>query len=791
MRTCQLAFVLILLGMAEAFGATPPRDPHIGYVYPAGGQRGTTFEVQVGGQYLRAASDVYVSGGGIRARAVKHYVTRRFIPQEQRQALQKKLVELRDAKLAELEGSGSEGGGPGTQARRLRAANAENGPNGAEGELPDHPLVRNLEDKSLRELRHVADMLLDWRIRRKQQPNAQIGEIVLIEVTIDPGAAPGDRELRLVSPRGVTNPLPFQVGVLPEVVQREPDEPDTTPNLPEEPPVELPAVLNGQILPGDVDRFRFRARAGQNLVIETRARRLVPFLADAVPGWFQATVALYDADGRELLFADDYRFSPDPVVLFEVPEDGVYELEIRDAIYRGREDFVYRVSVGETPFVTSAFPLGGHAVSRPVASVEGWNLPSDTLRLKAGPADSVVREAALRAGNALSNDIHYAVDMLPEFTESEPNDSTAEAEPIELPRIVNGRISSPDDADVFRFEGAQGDEVVADVLARRLHSPLDAVVRIMDADGKVVAWNDDHMVMDDGYLHPDMGTLTHHADPYLRTVLPADGTYYVKVADVQRHGGSAYAYRLRLSPPQPDFTVRATPSALTMFAGRSAPFTVHVQRREGFDGDVEVSLRDPTTGFRISGGRVPAGRESVRMTLTAPFEAPEGPVNLQLEGNARINGKVVTHVAVPCENMMQAFLWRHLVPVQEFVVAVRPTRWFPIPALPSGPEPVTVASGSPSPVLLRTGRRPRSDKVELQPIFGSEGFDVGQVRVLDEGLEFQVRVDPEAEPGTADNLIVEAFIQVPVRNAEGEVQEGKTRRASLGVLPAVPFVVGE
>ena len=33
-------------------------------------------------------------------------------------------------------------------------------------------------------------------------------------------------------------------------------------------------------------------------------------------------------------------------------------LAINDAIYRGREDFVYRVTVGELPFVTSIFPLG-------------------------------------------------------------------------------------------------------------------------------------------------------------------------------------------------------------------------------------------------------------------------------------------------------------------------------------------------------------------------------------------------------------------------------------------------
>ena len=42
------------------------------------------------------------------------------------------------------------------------------------------------------------------------------------------------------------------------------------------------------------------------------ARELVPYLADAVPGWFQATLVLYDKKGKEVAYADDYRFNPDP-----------------------------------------------------------------------------------------------------------------------------------------------------------------------------------------------------------------------------------------------------------------------------------------------------------------------------------------------------------------------------------------------------------------------------------------------------------------------------------------------
>ena len=72
-------------------------------------------------------------------------------------------------------------------------------------------------------------------------------------------------------------------------------------------------------------------------------------------------LALYDAHGKEVAYDDDYRFNPDPTILYQAPNDGQYALAIYDAIYRGREDFVYRITLGEMPFVTSVFPLGGRA----------------------------------------------------------------------------------------------------------------------------------------------------------------------------------------------------------------------------------------------------------------------------------------------------------------------------------------------------------------------------------------------------------------------------------------------
>ena len=799
MRASRYLLLLALAACAStAWGAPARREPHVAYLLPAGGRQGSAFEVTVGGQQLRGVTDVYVSGEGVSASVVKYYRPPRNLMKDQRQELLRRLSELSEQRLAELKRQGHDPKIPKWILARWRSgkrtgAKKENAEKAEPVKLPDHPLLRNLESKTLRQLQDVANQLLDWRTLRKRQLNTQLSEMVLIKVAIDPDAAPGDRELRLMTPRGLTNPTCFQVGTLPEVTEAEPNDPGKFIYLPKEPAIDLPAVLNGRIMPGDLDRFRFRAKRGQRLVIETDARHLDPFLADTVPGWFQAVVALYDAKGREVAFADDYRFDPDPVLFYQVPEDGEYELEVRDAIYRGREDFVYRIAVGELPFITQAFPLGGRAAVRTVAAVDGWNLPSKQLPLDTRPGDERIRQTALREGERMSNEVTYAVDTLPERTETEPND-VQNAQRISLPQIINGRIARPGDVDVFRFEGRAGDEVVAEVVARRLLSPLDSLLRLTDASGRVLEWNDDY-VRKDGQLYPDMGLLTHHADSYLSARLPADGTYFAQLTDVQNHGGEAYGYRLRISAPRPDFALRMAPSSLSMLAGRTVPFAVHVLRKDGFEGDVELVLKDAPAGLALSGGRIPAGRDSVRMTLTAPWEPPGQPVALHLEGRARIGGRTVSRPVVPSEDVMQAFLYRHLAPSRELMVAVKKVRWHPLPVEWVGRDPVRIPAGGTAVVRVKTSRRPRLRTIELELREPPEGLTLEDARMASDGLVFQLKLEAEApKAGLAGNLIVEAFTDVPVRKKGkkgGDPASPKTRRVSLGLLPAIPFVIAQ
>jgi len=545
----------------------------------------------------------------------------------------------------------------------------------------------------------------------------------------------------------------------------------------------LPVILNGQIMPGDIDRFAFTARKGMKLVAAVSARQLIPYLADAVPGWFQASLKLSDADGKEVAYTDDFRFHPDPVIYYEVPADGRYVLEIKDSIYRGREDFVYRIVLGELPFVTSVFPLGGRAGAKTPVTLRGWNLPADALIVDGAEKGPGIIPVALGRGERSSNTMPFALDTLPECLENEPNDKPTRARPIKLPTIVNGRIDRPGDLDVFSFTGYKGDQIVAEVLARRLESPLDSLLKLTNAAGKMLAVNDDHE--DKG-----AGLVTHQADSRISFTLPADGAYSIHLADTQHNGGAAYGYRLRVGPPRPDFELRVVPSGINALSGMTVPITVYALRKDGYSGEIALELKDAPRSFALGGGNIPAGQDKIRLTLTVSRIPRSEPINMRLIGSAVIGGKKISRQAVPAEDMMQAFLYRHLVPARDWVLTITGERRSKINFTVLSEEPVKLIPGRTARVRIAAPQGLLDRKLRLELSEPPKGVTIKKVHPDRRGLLVEFSVDrEEAKPGEKENLIAIGSVEVTSTYWSRSKRKNiaSKRRISLGALPAIPF----
>lgn len=656
MNITPVLSALVALLLATTTLAQQQRAASIGYAYPAGGERGKTFDILVGGQSLRSAKEVYISGTGVRGTVEEFYPPVRNLNAAQRQELNRMMREAGAKQWAKLQSEGLLGPPPIEWRRPFSEPKPSTQP---DEQVPNYWLWDDLENKSLAELMHIRHVMGG---ARKRQQNQQIAETVRVRITIDKDADPGDREMRLLTRIGLTSPVVFQVGTLTEITELENNDPDSRTFLPPPAPLALPVTVNGQVLPGDVDRFRFDARRDQKLVIRTAARRLVPFMADAVPGWFEAHVTVLDAKGRQIASASNHQFDPDPVLMFTVPETGTYTLEIRDSLYRGRDDFVYRAQLGELPFITAASPLSLQQDSKAAIALQGWNLWTTRLPVTGRSSG----EARLIRGRSVSNDVEYAVNELRTVDEAAGNDTFDRAQTVAIGMCINGVIDAPTDQDFFRFTGRRGQQVSVEVTARRMGSPLDSLVRVLDASGKVIGWNDDRMIRR-GILHPENGLQTHHADSHLTVTLPADGRYTVKLTDALAHGGPAYAYTLRIAEPDPDFELKLAPSAIHIEPRKPSTVTVHVVRHDDFDAPITLVLRDAPAGLRIEPTTIPAGAESMTLSLSTD-RGFAGIQALSIEGTARLGSRTIRRQVVPVDEVEQAFLWHHLVPRQQLLI---------------------------------------------------------------------------------------------------------------------------
>jgi hypothetical protein len=376
-----------------------------------------------------------------------------------------------------------------------------------------------------------------------------------------------------------------------------------------------------------------------------------------------------------------------------------------------------------------------------------------------------------------SNPVEFAVDSLPETTAKPGPGSAAKARRVKLPGVVNGRIAQPGEAAFFRFEGRAGQEVVAEVMARRLGSPLDSTLRLTDASGKELAFNDD-------FQDKGAGLITHQSDSFLSFKLPAKGIYYLQLADAQHKGGPEYAYRLRISQPQPDFDLRVVPSSFNVRSGATVPFTVYALRRDGFAGEIALKLKGAPANFVLSGAAVPSGQDRVRLTLTVPKTPGGEPLSIQLTGQANIEGRDTTRTAVPAEDMEQAFANHHIVAEDAWLVRVIGTGtgvpWRSIN------KPVTLQSGAATPFDIFIPMRGQTG-VQLALNDPPEGISIQKVTPGRDGVSVLVNVQADkAKPGLKGNLIVDAFREVAANPAAGIRQ---SRRQPMGTLPAIPFEV--
>jgi hypothetical protein len=191
----------------------------------------------------------------------------------------------------------------------------------------------------------------------------------------------------------------------------------------------------------------------------------------------------------------------------------------------------------------------------------------------------------------------------------------------------------------------------------------------------------------------------------------------------------------------------------------------------------------------LSGARVPAHQDQVRLTLTVPPVPTKEPLSLSLEGRATIEGKEVLRPAIPADDMMQAFAYRHLVPAQELKVAVSGRNMARAPVRIVSLQPVKIPAGGTARVQIAAPPRLFVGQVQLELSEPPEGIAIQSVTPNRAGAEIVLQSDAgKVKPALEGNLIVNAFVEREPPAGAAKAPANR-RRVPLGTLPAIPFEI--
>jgi hypothetical protein len=263
--------------------------------------------------------------------------------------------------------------------------------------------------------------------------------------------------------QGQTTTINFTVDLFPLAAEQEPNNSPGTGQ-----PVRLPVSVAGSLQQtGDVDWFRFDVAAGQQVGVQV--------LTKEIGSKVDVYLELVDAAGKVLAKSND------GVLGHTFAKAGTYALGVRDREFRGGADMTYRLHIGPIPVITSVYPLGMQKGTTATIHVDGVFLDEKTVQLQAGDAP-VGTKLPVNLKTPYGVPLGKLSVLVDEFAEALAGKSNL----LPVPGTGNGKIAVPGTTDVWRFHAKKGQKLILEVNARRLGSPLDSFIEILDAKGNLV-----------------------------------------------------------------------------------------------------------------------------------------------------------------------------------------------------------------------------------------------------------------------------------------------------------------
>jgi hypothetical protein len=427
------------------------------------------------------------------------------------------------------------------------------------------------------------------------------GESGTFAVTVAPEAALGVHLVRFTTPEGATALRRFVVGHLPEIEETEPNDKPTAATAVVEPVVVVHGALGKG---GEVDLYRVALAAGETLVAQADANRLLGTAADL-------TLDVVDAR-HSLLTRNLDAAGLDPRIVFTAPAAGEYFVrvygfpEIADATIglAGGEAFVYRLTLSKRGFLVATLPSAVSLGADTQLATLGWGLPAESPPLPAlAPSATGARRSVTVALDGIGGGVSLPVVEMPVGVV--PQAEGASAPP---PLMFSGALTAPKQRLAHRFTVTKDVTYSLLVEGVAIGTAVDPVLALEDSEGKRLTITDD-----------PAGTLSWRA--------PADGVYTAVVRDRRGSFGPAHDYRLTIRPDLPAVKVTCDVDRVTGEPGKPVELAITIGREHGFKESLDLVLVDPPPGVTAAAVQSPSEGDAAKkvtlvITATEPFSGP-------------------------------------------------------------------------------------------------------------------------------------------------------------------------
>ncbi|MSR53228.1 MAG: hypothetical protein EXS09_08045 [Gemmataceae bacterium] len=364
----------------------------------------------------------------------------------------------------------------------------------------------------------------------------------------------------------------------------------------------LPVTVSGRLLKNEeVDRYRFSVAKAGPVTCELTARRL--------GSNFNGVLEVVDAQNRVLAECVDTEGN-DPILTFLATAGTEYTIAVRDIDHAGDRSYTYRLSLSPGSRMVATIPAVGRRGETREFEFFGIGIATGANKL-----ESVRRVVALPAGvlSTFEYRLETPLGVIPHaFTLSDMAEAVVSTGmqpfPATLPAAVTGVLDEPNTEGRFVLSGKKGDRWLIAAEARRFGSPLDLSLKVLGADGKQLAINDD---------------LPGTTDAGLDFTLPVDGAYQLVVSDSSGSEGSRNAiYRLSVRPQTDGFTLHVPVQKLIVPLGSKTPLNLKATRTGNFKGPIAITIAGLPPGITAPPALViPADKADLAITLEGRLDS--------------------------------------------------------------------------------------------------------------------------------------------------------------------------